>query len=133
MFIYACLFFTYFIWHDIKRNKFAIRAGQLKINASKLLFTLSIMFEFIWKMSSYFVFFKIASTRKLYIYIYIYIYIHIYWIGQYHRGYPRGVMVKAMDCGIVVSSFSSCATTFTFRPIHLGKVSTPLSSRLWVK
>ena len=33
------------------------------------------------------------------------------------RGCPRGVMVKAMDCRIVVS-----AITFTFGQIPLGKV-----------
>ena len=39
------------------------------------------------------------------------------------RGCPRGVMVKAMDCGIVVvSSYPSCAITFTFGQIPLGKV-----------
>ena len=38
-------------------------------------------------------------------------------------GCPRGVMVKAMDCGIVVaSSYSSHAITITFRQIPLGKV-----------
>ena len=32
---------------------------------------------------------------------------------------PRGAMVKAMDCGIVVSEF---VLQFTFGQIHLGKV-----------
>ena len=49
------------------------------------------------------------------------------------RGWPRGVMVKAMDCEIVVSSNSSRAITFAFGQISLGKVWTPLSSQLWVK
>ena len=32
-----------------------------------------------------------------------------------HRGYPRGVMVKSMDCGIVVSEFElNHAITFPF-------------------
>ena len=49
-------------------------------------------------------------------------------------GYPRGLMIKAMDCGIVVSEFVlSRATTFTFGQIALGKVWTPLSSQLCVK
>ena len=38
------------------------------------------------------------------------------------RGCPRGVMVKAMDYGIIVSSNSSRAITFTFGQIPLGKV-----------
>ena len=37
-------------------------------------------------------------------------------------GCSRGVMVKAMARGIVVSSYSSHAITFTFRQIPLGKV-----------
>ena len=49
------------------------------------------------------------------------------------RGCPRGVMVKAMAYGIVVSSYSSYAITFTFGQIPLGKVWTPLFSQLWVK
>ena len=48
-------------------------------------------------------------------------------------GCPRGVMVKAMDCGILVSSFSSRAVTSTFRQIPLGEVWAPLSSQLWVR
>ena len=46
---------------------------------------------------------------------------------------PLGVMVKLMDCGIVVSSYSSCAITFTFGQIFLGKVGTLLSSQLWFR
>ena len=39
------------------------------------------------------------------------------------RGCPCGVMVKAMDCGIVVSEFVlPCAIMFTFGQIPLGKV-----------
>ena len=41
-------------------------------------------------------------------------------------GCPRGVMVKAMDCGIVVREFVQ-------GQIPLGKVCTPLLSQLWVK
>ena len=42
-------------------------------------------------------------------------------------GCPRDVMVKAMDCGIVVrESYSSHAITFTFGQIPLGKAWTPL-------
>ena len=36
-------------------------------------------------------------------------------------GCPR-VMVKVLDCGIVVSLNSSCAITFIFVQIPLGKV-----------
>ena len=45
----------------------------------------------------------------------------------------RGLMVKAMDCEIVVSSYSSRTITFTVGQILFGKVWTPLSSQLWVK
>ena len=38
-----------------------------------------------------------------------------------------------LDCDITVSSNSSCAITFTFRLIPLGKVWTLLSPQLWVK
>ena len=38
------------------------------------------------------------------------------------RGCPRSVMVKAMDCGIIASSYSSRAIMFTFGQIPLGKV-----------
>ena len=37
-------------------------------------------------------------------------------------GCPRGVMVKAMNCGIVVREFVLQSITFTFGQIHLGKV-----------
>ena len=39
-----------------------------------------------------------------------------------HSGWPRGVMVKALYCGIVESSNSNSAITFTFGRILLGKV-----------
>ena len=38
------------------------------------------------------------------------------------KGCPHGVMVKAMDCGIIVSSYSSHTITFTFGQIPVGKV-----------
>ena len=40
---------------------------------------------------------------------------------MYIRGCPRGVMVKAVDGGIVVREFYY-AITFTFGQIPLGKV-----------
>ena len=50
------------------------------------------------------------------------------------RGCPRGVMVKAMDCGIVVREFVLQSRYYVhFRANTLGKVRTPLSSQLWVK
>ena len=42
------------------------------------------------------------------------------------KGCPRGVMVKALHCGIVVSSNSSRAITFTFGQIPFTKVWTLL-------
>ena len=44
-------------------------------------------------------------------------------------GYPRGVLVKAMDYGIVVSEFVLQSRYY----FHLGKVWTPLFSQLWDK
>ena len=41
-------------------------------------------------------------------------------------GCPRGVMVKPIDCAIVVSSNPSCVIAFTFGQIPVEKVCTPL-------
>ena len=47
---------------------------------------------------------------------------------------PRGVIVKAMDSGIVVREFVlQSHYNIHFGQIPLGKVWTPLSSQLWVK
>ena len=49
-------------------------------------------------------------------------------------GCPRGVMIKAMNCGIVVSEFVLKSRYYVhFRANTLGKVMNPLSSHLWVK
>ena len=49
-------------------------------------------------------------------------------------GGPCGVMVKAMDCGIVVSEFVLQSRYYVhFRTNTLGKGMNPLSSQLWVK
>ena len=49
-------------------------------------------------------------------------------------GCPRGVMVKAMDCGIVVREFVLQSLYYVhFRANILGKGMNPLSSQLWVK
>ena len=55
---------------------------------------------------------------------------HFNWDRNYFTisigGGPRGVMVKARDCGIVVrSSYSSRAITFTFGQIPLGRYEHP--------
>ena len=45
----------------------------------------------------------------------------------YYRGCPRGVMVKAMDCGIVVSEFVLQSRYYIhFRANTLGKGMNPL-------
>ena len=50
------------------------------------------------------------------------------------EGCPRGVMVKAMDCGILVSEFVLQSRYYVhFRANILGKGMNPLSSQLWVK
>ena len=55
-------------------------------------------------------------------------------MGYLMRGCPRGVMVEAMDCRIVVSEFVLQSRYFGhFRTKTLGKVWAPLSSQLWVK
>ena len=49
-------------------------------------------------------------------------------------GCPLGVMVKAMECGIVVSEFVLQSRYYVyFRANTLGKGMTSLSSQLWVK
>ena len=49
-------------------------------------------------------------------------------------GCPRGVMVKAMDCGIVVHEFELQSRYYIhFQANTLGKGMNPLSSQLWVK
>ena len=48
-------------------------------------------------------------------------------------GCPRGIMVKAMDCGIVVSKFVLQSRYYVHLQANtLGKVWTPLSSQQWV-
>ena len=78
---------------------------------------------------------KIPVTHSrvwVYIYIYIYIYIIKYSVSsifclmysyQIWWGYPRGVMVKAMDYGIVVSNFvfqSHCHVHFWANTLGKG-------------
>ena len=44
----------------------------------------------------------------------------------YHRGYPRGVMVKSLDYGIVVSKFDLQSCYYIhFRTNTLGKCMNP--------
>ena len=63
-----------------------------------------------------------------YLYMYAYIYIYIYaCIHNMYRGCPRGVMVKAMDCGIVVRKFViQSRYNVHFRANTLGKGMNPL-------
>ena len=62
-----------------------------------------------------------THTQK-YIYIYIYIYVCVCVCVC-----PRGVMVKAMDCGIVVSEFVLQSHYYVhFRTNTLGKGMNPL-------
>ena len=83
---------------------------------------------------------------NIYIYIYIYIHIYVYLVHTHththttrthiyiYRGCPRGVMVKAMDFGIVVCEFKLQSAYYVhFRASTLGKGMNPLSSQLWVK
>ena len=58
-----------------------------------------------------------------------------YCCSWYTRGCPRGVMVKALNFGIVVSEFELQLRYYVhFRGfLPLGKVWTPWSTHLWVK
>ena len=48
-------------------------------------------------------------------------------------GCPCGIMVKGMDCRIVVSEFVLQSHYYVhFQANTLGKVRTPLSSQLWL-
>ena len=52
---------------------------------------------------------------------------HLVTIPRAPRGCPRGVMVKAMDCGIVVSEFELQSRYYVhFRANTLGKGMNPL-------
>ena len=68
-------------------------------------------------------------------YVYIYICEIIRTAVMIKRGCPRGIMVKAMDCGIVVSEFVLQTRYYVhFRANTHGKgMNPPLSSQLWVK
>ena len=51
----------------------------------------------------------------------------MYWLRLEHGGYPRGVMVKAMDCGILVHEFVLQSRYYVhFRANTLGKGMNPL-------
>ena len=72
----------------------------------------------------------IATVKK---YLYTYIYIYIYRereresVSGYNGGCPRGVMVKTMDCGIVVSEFVLQSHYYVhFQANTLGKGMNPL-------
>ena len=48
-------------------------------------------------------------------------------LTKYRGGYPRGIMVKAMDCGIVVSEFVLQSRYYVhFQANTLGKGMNPL-------
>ena len=74
---------------------------------------------------------SLSLSLSLYLSLTFSIYLSIY---LYLGGYPRGVMVKAMDCGIVVSEFVLQSRYYIhFRANTLGKGMNPLSSQLCVK
>ena len=60
--------------------------------------------------------------------VWIYMYMYSYWrqLNFIGGGCPRGVMVKAMDCGIVVSEFKLQSRYYVHK-YPWGKVWTPLS------
>ena len=58
--------------------------------------------------------------------------VHTHTYAHIHWGCPSGVMVKEMDCGIVVSEFEVQSRYYIhFRTNALGKGMNPLI--LWVK
>ena len=68
-----------------------------------------------------------CKTTRLYIY-------DIIIIQSSREGCPRGVMVKAMDCGIVVREFELQSRYYVhFRANTLGKGMNPLNLPIWVK
>ena len=66
----------------------------------------------------YYILFYFISSILIFIYLFFVLNVFLVVSG----GWPRGVMVKAVDCEVVVSSYSSRAITFTFWQIPLGKV-----------
>ena len=82
------------------------------------------------------------TSRVIYIYIYLCVRArdslslslsHSVSLNMY-CGCPRGVMVKVLVCGIVVSEFELQSRYYIhFRTNNLGKGMNSLSSQLWVK
>ena len=69
---------------------------------------------------------QINQRTESLLYIYIYIYIDQHILKEF-RGFPHGVMVKAMDCGIVVREFVLQSRYYVhFRAKSLGKWMNPL-------
>ena len=70
------------------------------------------------------------NYKHICIYIHMHIYTHLFihtYILIYTWGCPRGVMVKAMDCGIVVREFVLQSRCYIhFRANTLGKGMNPL-------
>ena len=55
-------------------------------------------------------------------------------VSKQYRGCPRSVMVKAMDCGIVVNELEHQSRYYNyFRANTFGKGMNPLIPQLWVK
>ena len=151
--LYSILFilFSNDFWR-LLLNKSQMKKGPCDFN--KFLHIVNLLFLL---MSLGICLFKFACTNNIYIYIYIYIYACSYlsiYLSVYlssllvfffffplfsyldiishfythlFSGCPRGVMVKAMDCGIVVSEFVLQSRYYVhFRANTLGKGMNPL-------
>ena len=86
--------------------------------------SLSYLLEFLYMILAKYINFQYFQSKYDFIFKFFFI----------SLGCPHGVIVKAMDCGIVVSKFvlQSCYYVH-FRINTLGKDMNPLSSQLWVK
>ena len=88
----------------------------------------SFLFQFL-NFICIFIFLKLLFLLSLFVHDMNYL-----WMLKIIWGCPRGVMVKAMDCGILVREFELQSRYYIhFRTNTLGKGMNPLSSQLWVK
>ena len=82
-------------------------------------FGLLVVFKFLEYL---YIFIRVHTCTHIQIYVYMHSYTH-----KHILGCPHGVVVKAMDCGIVVSEFVLQSRYYVhFRANTLGKVMNPL-------
>ena len=96
---------------------------KLLIHQNDVRWLLSLLYRFSAFFSSKTGSSQILLTGRVCVYVYVFI---LKTIKFYRRGCPRGVMVKAMDCRIVVSEFKLQSRYYVHK-YPWGKVWTPLS------